>query len=205
MKKVFKILALITLILTILKITDTYAKYFTKATATKEQDVGQWKIMLNDDIDLYTEDGQTLEFTLPATSLVQDPNVVAGKIAPGCVWGTRLILDPTGTDVAIRYDIEVDPGLLTDLEGAYYQITLENEGKVIRKTAQDKFTGIISLSEAQAGQEEKILCSVVWENNDENSEEDTEFASTYGQQFTIPLKLTCTQYLGETLPPEYTE
>ena len=159
--------------------------------------------MLNDTFDLYSEDGQRVEFTLTADRFVQDENVTAGKVAPGSVWGGQLVLDPTGTDVAIKYEIEVDPSNIT-IDGMHYEITLENAGKEIRRTAENKYTGIITLSEAQAGQKEQIVCSIIWDNDDNNSTDDTNFASTFGQKIEIPLVLTCTQYLGEELPPEYT-
>jgi len=201
MKKVFKILTLIMLILTILKITDTYAKYFTEATATKEQDVGQWKILLNT-IDLYKPDGTTVEFTLDADNLVQDENVLAGKIAPGGVWGAEIILDPSGTDVAVRYDVEIDPSNI-DITGVHYELTIENDGKTLRRIGENTYTGIITLSEVQAGQQEKLVYSVKWDNIEANNTTDTEAASVYGKTFEVPFKIKCTQYLGEDLPAEY--
>ena len=47
MKKVLKILTLVMLIITIIKIGDTYAKYFATAnTATLSQDIAKWIIKI---------------------------------------------------------------------------------------------------------------------------------------------------------------
>ena len=106
MKKVFKILTLIMLILTILKIADTYAKYYTKGhTSSLSEEVGQWVIKVND-MDIYSEGGQSVEFSVTNISNFTNANAAPDKISPASEGYTNIIIDPTGTDVAVRYDIE---------------------------------------------------------------------------------------------------
>ena len=201
MKKVLKILALIMLIITMLKIGDTYAKYYSEAIAELEQSVGQWVIKIND-MDIYSETGQTVEFDMDIQNLVADENTMPGKISPGSTWAADIKLDPSGTDVAVRYDIEVSPAQIETVDAEYHITAIDGETQVI-KTGANKFTGIITLAEVQENKQAQIRCSVIWNNNEERNTEDTQLAGT-SQSIEIPLTIKCTQYLGEEIE-EYTE
>ena len=56
MKKVLKILTLVMLIITIIKIGDTYSRYYTSASTNNlSKDIGEWIIKVNE-MDIYSED-----------------------------------------------------------------------------------------------------------------------------------------------------
>lgn len=202
MKKVFKILTLIMLILTIVKITDTYAKYYTKATATTNQGIANWQILIND-TDIYSETGQEVEFTI-SPNLSESANTVPGKIAPGSVWSANINIDPTGTEVAVRYDIQIDNTSIVSMGNIEYEISVVDQDDTeiaITRTAANKYTGIISLEDLEASKKMQVTVSVTWNNNESTNADDTEFASTYGEKIDIPVKVICKQYLGETITP----
>ena len=112
MKKVLKILTLVMLIITIIKIGDTYSRYYTSAnTSNLSKDIGEWIIKVNE-MDIYSEDGDTVEFTLENFGNFTNPNTDPTKISPGNKGYTDIVIDPTGTDVAVRYDIELAEELL---------------------------------------------------------------------------------------------
>jgi len=203
MKKVLKILTLIMLILTILKITDTYAKYYTMATGTLEQEIGKWVINLNE-VDIYSETGETVEFLIePDSSIITSSNTAPGKIAPASTWYADITLKSEGTEVAVRYDVEID---LSDYEDVTLEhgVSVVGVAKEIKRTGENTYTGIISLADVQANKLETIRCSIKWKNDESKNEDDTAIGEVYGQSFEIPVKITCTQYLGETIT-EYTE
>lgn len=201
MKKVLKILTLIMLILTILKIGDTYAKYYAKAqTATLSQDVGQWVIKVNE-MDIYSETGESVEFTINKFNNFSNPDAAPDKISPSSTGYTDIVIDPTGTDVAVRYDIEIE---LTGVSSLAIEARLEMASGVntLVKTGENTYSGIISLADVQAGTTADVRCYINW-NNDENKNEEDTLVGTGEQEINISLSanVTVTQYLGEVLTP----
>ena len=199
MKKVLKILTLIMLILTILKIGDTYAKYYAKAqTANLSQDVGQWVIKVNE-MDIYSETGESVEFITNNFNNFSNPNAVPDKISPSSTGYADIVIDPTGTDVAVRYDIEID---LTGVSSLAIEARLEmvSGTNTLVKTGENTYSGIISLADVQAGNKANVRCYITWTNDENKNTEDTVFG-TGEQQVDISLSanVTLTQYLGEDL------
>lgn len=198
MKKVFKILTLIMLIITLLKIGDTYAKYFSKATtSTLSQEVGKWVIKINE-MDIYSETGETVEFEVNNLDNFSNVNATPDKISPASTGYVDIEIDPTGTDVAVRYDVEID---LTGVSNLAIEARLEmafGENTLVR-TAENTYTGIISLADVQEGSTTILRCYVVWENDETQNEQDSEVGAVFGQEINLSAKVTATQYLGETI------
>ena len=199
MKKVLKILTLIMLILTIWTISDTYAKFFTKATITAEYEVGKWQILLNE-MDIYSEKGEAVTFTMSAQNAAEDSNTASGKLAPNSSLYADIMLNPTGTDVAVRYDIEVNLPEIENLD-LQFEVTIPDSEKVLTKTADNIYTGIISLADIQENKQEQIRCTIKWNAEEEINIKDLALGNTFGSKLEIPIKVTCVQYLGE-LDPE---
>lgn len=207
MKKVLKILTLVMLIITIIKIGDTYSRYYTSAnTSNLSKDIGEWIIKVNEK-DIYSETGQKVEFTLNNFSNFTNTNTDPTKISPGNKGYTDIVIDPTGTDVAVRYDIEFNEAFLESKESTGINISLElqnpTENMQFVKIRENKYSGIISLADIQENQKATIRYYIEWTNDDNNesrNESDTMLA-TYGERLTIvpAVLVTVTQYLGEPL------
>ena len=45
----------------------------------------------------------------------ENENVVAGKIAPGSTATGEFVIDPTGSEVAIDYEVKIDTTNMTNL------------------------------------------------------------------------------------------
>lgn len=194
MKKVLKILTLIMLILALLKIGDTYSKYYSEAyTSTLSQEVGKWIIKINE-MDIYSESGDSVEFEVENFKNFSNENADPGKISPSSEGYTDIIIDPTGTDVAIRYDIKVELTEIEDLEIST-RIAMASGEKLV-KTGENTYSGIISLSDVQAENTADVRCYIVW-NDDEEDEilyEDIDI-----EEIKVSFSVTVTQYLGEEL------
>ena len=207
MKKVFKILTLVMLIFTIFKISNTFAKYYSEATSDNlSQGVAQWVIKINE-LDIYSASGATVEFPVSNFGNFTNSNAVPNKIAPSSEGYADIIIDPAGTDVAIKYDIELD---LTGVSNLAVSARLEmasGENTLI-KTGENKYSGIISLADAQAGVTKSIRCYITWNNDETKNAEDTllgtNAATESGVDFHIEANATFTQYLGEAIV-EYVE
>lgn len=212
MKKVLKILTLVMLIFTILKIGDTYAKYFAKAhTETLSKDVGQWLIKINNQ-DIYSETGQIVEFNLNNFNNFAKIGAVAGdtqigasnKIFPGSEGYIDIQIDPTGTDVAVKYDIELNLTGVSDL-AITARLEMASGENTLVQTDANTYYGIINLEEVQAGTAKTVRCYLKWENDENNNEIDTAAGENVDSELNLTAKVTVTQYLGPEEPEETPE
>lgn len=204
MKKVLKILTLIMLTITIINIGNTYSKYYASAnTNNLFQDVGSWIIKVNE-LDIYSENGETVEFTLNEFSNFTNPNTDPNKISPGNKGYTDIVIDPSGTDVAVRYDINLNQNIsdLSTVWGINIWLEIQEPSENMRfvQINESSYSGIISLADVQANKIATIRCYIEWENDETLNEE----VSALGNQkeryeVVMPLIMTVSQYLGEEL------
>lgn len=203
MKKVLKILTLVMLIITIIKIGDTYSRYYTSAnTSNLSKDIGEWIIKVNE-MDIYSEDGDTVEFTLENFGNFTNPNTDPTKISPGNKGYTDIVIDPTGTDVAVRYDIEFNEDMILEFQnfwGFKMSLELQNPTENMRlvKISDSKYSGTISLDDIQKNKMVTIRYYFEWINDEEKNDIDT-IVGTQGLNIEVPINITVTQYLGEEL------
>lgn len=205
MKKVLKILSLIMLIITILIISDTYAKYYSEAQATLSSNVGKWVVKLNN-VDIYDEGGFSKTITVDALNNFSSTNTVENKISPGNTGYTDIIIDATEADVAIIFDVEADFSGIEDDIKLSLSAEIANTGTALTRTGENKYTGTLKISEIKDAQQDILRCKITWVNVDteEQNDKDTEVGKIEGKNYTIPLTITVKQYLGETITP-YTE
>ncbi len=198
MKKVLKILTLVMLIFTILKIGDTYAKYYASAhTMALSQEVGKWVIKVNK-MDIYSETGESVEFQVDQFGNFSNANATPNKISPSSTGYVDIEIDPTGTDVAIRYDIQID---LIDVSNLAIEARLEMASgtNTLVKTGTNTYSGIISLADAQAGTPTNVRCYITWNNDETKNQEDSIIGFEAEKNISLSAKVTATQYLGEEL------
>lgn len=204
MKKVLKILTLIMVIITIIKISDTYSKYYTTAnTNNLSKDIGEWIIKVNE-MDIYSENGETVEVELNEFSNFTNPNTDSTKISPGNKGYTDIVIDPSRTDVAVRYDIELAPYVTNLFNMTKMKVTFEiqtpTENMQFVKINENKYSGVISLTDIQANEKATIRCYIEWENDEDLNEMVTQAGTSKNRQgFEVPFNIKVTQYLGEEL------
>lgn len=122
MSKKKKILILIAiLIIVVLIIMATYSKYYNEANAVVQEKIGQWVIKVND-VDIT---GSTQEFTISdfTWDWSSTPHVKSPKVAPGMTGSFSLNVDPTGTDVSVKYTFTIDESALTKLADINLKVT----------------------------------------------------------------------------------
>ncbi len=197
MKKVLQILTLVMIILTIVKISDTYAKYYTVAHGTTNQELAKWTINVQD-VDIYKKGGESVQFIVDKIDNFTNPYADSDKISPGSTGYIDIIVNPKGTEVAIRYDIEIDKTKLVGLT-LKTNVEVKNRDNEIIKTDEDKYTGIITLQDIRDGNYDQLRCYFTWENDDQNNDADTKLVEEYGMKQYLPIRITFTQYLGEKI------
>lgn len=104
-KKLIIILAGLSLLLCILTVKNTYAKYLSVATSTTSMSVARWKILVNSqDIRSNSNISQVI------TPVWQEnPHINNSIIAPNSEGYFEMVIDYTDADVSFTYDIAVRP------------------------------------------------------------------------------------------------
>ena len=195
MKKIYFCLALVLLIITVFIILKTYGLFETKTELNVQSEVGKWVILVNN-TDITQQ--ENTKFSVDKIIWDQNDEVKEGKIAPGASGYFDIVIDPTDTDVSVRYDIGFD---FSEFENTNITITSIQEinDKKIVKTGNNKYTGIITLDEISAGTTNTIRVNIAWENNEENNEHDSNLSSAPNTILNIPVTINVSQYLGETI------
>ena len=143
-KILFLTLSIIVSLFLVHKIVETYALFYSKAEANVSEKLGNWTIKVNSkDV----SNGIIEQFNVEQLQLKSDKNVKEGKIAPGLEGSFSITIDPTDTDVSIRYDIVFDTSSLKSENIKLTKVEKTNTEDELIKTEEDTYTGVISLSD----------------------------------------------------------
>lgn len=179
------------------KLIKTYAVFYSEGNATVEQKQANWTIKVNN---TNISSGVETDFTVDQIEYLSNSHVLANNIAPGLSGKFYITIDPTNTDVAVRYDIFIDKSNLTNDSITIQSINEIQNNNTLKRTDTSTYTGVISLSDIQASKTNKIEIVLNWENNELNNANDTIVGtSTTNPSINIPVKVSVTQYLGETI------
>lgn len=199
MKKIINLTCIIMTIVTLIIISSTYAKYVSEAFGEFSKEVNhKWKIKVNT-LDISNPSEETYVFTAKDAGYVDSDTTTVDKIAPGTSAYFDVEIDPTGTEVAIRYDITLDvDGKLSDsLVFSSAEDTISSQDLI--KTGESTYTGTISLTNVLAGTKSNARLYVTWENNEANNEQDTIEGTTKNNTTSFPVKVVVSQYMGEVI------
>ncbi|MBR4261809.1 MAG: hypothetical protein IKQ35_00410 [Bacilli bacterium] len=182
MKKVLWVFALFCLLATIIVVQDAFGLFETNVTATKDLDVGRWKIYLNgEDISL----AETI--TLDDFVYTNPQHTESGYFAPGSSAEFEIEIDASQTDVAIDYDIQVDSSSLEPYPNIDFNIIdmATNTG-----STDNHFTGIMNLNDAS--RVKRLKLSIDWENDPDYDENDTLLV---GQELVFTINVHFSQHV----------
>lgn len=204
MKKIWVLISIIMLIISAYIVVDTYAKYLTGATATTNKYAGAWVIEVND-TDISYSDANTT-FTIDALTYPDSEYVVENKIAPSSSGYFEIIVDPTGSSVAVRVDVslDVDEMDISDAIGFTGACRVVNGQEVsggLTLTGTNTYSAIISLSDVQNEIPATFRFYVGWdeEETEEGDEADTQLGSIKDVSTSLPVTVVVTQYSGASL------
>ena len=150
MKRIWILSAIIMIVITSYQISTTYAKFVTEINTQTQRNVGAWVVKVNDTN--ISNGVANQEFNINQLLYDGNGNVVPGKLAPGLEGYFDLVIDVTDTSVAVRYDIEIDFGLLNiddDIKFTSIKRIVDGIEKEegITRTDETKYSGTISLDE----------------------------------------------------------
>ena len=192
--QLFLVVALvIALGFTIYNVRNSYALFESALTVEASSQAGSWNIYINN-IDITNP---SANFTINTINVSSDPNVVSGRMAPGTSAYFDLNIVPTGTNVSVRYDITFDFSELSD--SLVIDEIEELNNRTLVRTDEYTYSGIITLAEINNNVTSSIRVSILWDNDEDNNEIDTELGMDVNSSISIPVVIDVTQYLGETL------
>lgn len=192
--KILYITCAIMIFVTIYEITNTYGLFESNINMDVDSKLATWNILIND-----TNIGKSETFTIDNFNSEEDSTVASGKIAPGTSGYFNINIDPSTTQVSIRYDLTFDFSKLDNL----FTITKveEKNGYNLIKTGPNTYSNVITLNEIKENKTNNIRVHIKWDNNEENNDKDTEIGLTENNTLNIPVSITVLQYSGEKIEP----
>ncbi len=192
-------LAIITLVITILEIRQTYAVFYSEMSGKSGSSIGKWNIEINN---TNISSGVNNNFEIDSLVIESNSNVKAGKLAPGTLGSFNLIINPTNTNVSIKYDITIDKSNLSNSNIKFDSIDeIADDGVDLVRTGESTYTGIIKLSKINGNYLNNVKICFSWNNDEQNNEKDSIIGSLKNNKLNIPINVSITQYLGENIVP----
>ena len=184
MKKIFWLIGVFCLLITLLMVVDTYGLFETNASGDSELSIGKWKIKVNQ-IDV------TFSETITLNNFVYSENqhVDNGYFAPGRSAEFEIVIDTSESDVSVEYDLEIDDSQIEEYPNIYFSILDMDTNETITDTS---FSGVIPLSANNRTKRIKIFIN--WDNQLQYDESDT---SLIGEELSFVIAANFKQYLGE--------
>ena len=196
--QVFLISILIVLCLIFLKSKVTYTSYESLLDGNISSPIANWIIKI---------DGKTITQTEEVAGIKIDDIIWKshgtrdGKVAPGSFGVMNISIDPSGSDVAIYYELEVIDKSIDDTK--FLRITnIYFDNSELIKTDVNKYVGVLSLDDIKNGVKPQMRFEVVWES-DVDIVYDREAVSNLDGFLVV--NFNAKQYNGEALPAAYIE
>lgn len=186
------LLALVSLLIVLIVIGKTYALLESKVNGQMSVNSGSWNIKINNKL-ISNELGK--EFNL--SDIIYDEsndNIENGYFAPGKSGYFNIILDPTGTDVAIDYQIIID--INEDNFPSNIKVNVENltdDSEIIRDN--NVFSGLISLDDIKKNKLIKLKLNLIWEDNEQYNESDSELGLKENNKLKVPIRVVLNQHV----------
>lgn len=192
-KLLLSCLFLVVLVYTVYNIYETYALLETDEIVTNDFNTANWNILINDTL----LSGEETSFKIDKIKIDENSFVKENKLAPGTSGYFDILIDPSSTDVSIKYDINFDFSKVPP--GIDIVSIKETSGSSLIKTGESTYTNVITLKEIKENKKNNIRVNVTWNNIEDNNLEDSKLGLIYDNKLDIPVTITVTQYLGEEI------
>ena len=161
------LLSIILIAIIVYQIIHIYAVFNSEVSGNIEFEKGKWNIFVNG---TEISSGIDKEFVIDKINVDNVANVKEGKLAPGVTGDFEISINPTNTNVSVRYDISLNQEGLTNKNIKIKSIEETAEGNSLINTAENTYTGIMPLEKIQTGVVNNIKDEIEWKNEEENNE-----------------------------------
>lgn len=176
-------------------IEESYSQYRANSEGTGNASIAKWAIVLKDG-----EKALNKEFDVHFSSISDnDGNVAPNRFAPGTAGQATLILDLTGTEVSVDYNITIDTRVLENQIGtSKVSLTMYDENDQSIVFGKDVY---IPLENKEKFTKEngiyKFNFFLDWDNDsDQNNEDDTNIVLNY-DDLTLPINIKIKQHIED--------
>lgn len=170
-------------VVSILLVNNNYAK-LSNLEVLDNNEITDWKVTITNDTRDF-KDTQKISFKAE-----DNPNVVAGKIAPGCKAVATIEIDLIGTKVPAQIILLADESKLSKsirlsakIDGESYTI---GEAKVMELENNSAFT--------EENEKRVITLELEWVNDDSNNKNDTTIGLK-GETIEVPITINVVQHI----------
>lgn len=192
MRRKLWLLSIVSLIILGTYITKTYALFESNLVGGVNNPIGKWNIKLND---ILVSSLEEKVITIDNFIYDDNENVKDGYIAPGSRGYFDLILDTTGTEVAVKYNIVID---LDKIENENIILSVVSLNDVaVANTERGIYSGILSLEDITNNSQIILRLTINWNNDISYDSTDTELGIKLDSKLEVPIKINVEQYLGE--------
>ncbi len=165
----------------------TKAAYETEVEQSSQMPIAGWHITVDGE-DVTTEQEKQISIS---DITWNTSHTRPGKVSPGSTGTMTIIIDPHGTETALKYELEiidkqVDPNTVLKVNSVTSPNTTLNKNG-------NKYSGYIYLSDIDRDLKPRIILDVEWENDDDVNDLDREITS---QEDYLLIKFNATQYKG---------
>lgn len=196
-KVIIWLIVFIMIVASFIVFAETLALFESNGTGDMHMDIGRWIIKISD---INITNGNTQEIVIDNFNYSANQNVAANKIAPGSDAYFDLIVDASGCDVAVKYDITFNFDQVSYADNIGFSVS-EIGGDSVVKTAANTYSGIIDLDTIEAGEVVTLRVSMIWNNIEDYNDNDTVLGLEKNSKLALPITINAIQYLGEELVP----
>ena len=178
------------LFLLILSFNITYGLFESNKDFNANMNVAKFNLFVNNNNIVDTK-----SFNINNITVLNNENVLDGKIAPGVRGYFELILDPKDSDVSIYYEVSLD--LKDVLNDGIILDGVESDSGSLINVDKNTYAGVFTLDEIKNKVQKNIKIYFSWVNNDEVLD-DIKYAD--GLKCDIKTNVKASQYFGENIP-----
>lgn len=177
------------------EIIHIYAVFYSEMSGNVQFTKGKWNIYVNG-TEIST--GVTTTFTVDQINTDESSHVKAGNLAPGLSGDFEIAINPTDTDVSVRYDITLNKENMTNENITIVGIEETEDNNTLTRTGESTYSAVIPLQKIKNGITNNIKISVQWKNGLDGTQ-DTAVGAINNPKLHIPITVHVSQYLGEAI------
>lgn len=190
MKKLLPFLAFGSLLVTIGLVLDSYAIFETDVKVKTETPLADWQIKINGS----NLNAVTNTFNINTVNWETSGYVLPGKASPGLSAFFEILIDPTGSQVSMQYEISLDFAAL-DNEMIQFVSIKDGSGTPLTESTPGVYSGVILLADVLLGNVETIRVDLNWINDEGNNAVDSGTVNQADVEINIPVSIKVSQYL----------
>lgn len=175
-------------------VNETYSLLESIGVADASVQTGKWSIKIND---ANISAGVVENFVID--NIVYDnevANVDEDYFSPGRVGHFDIVLDPSDTDVAIKYDIIIDLDTVSYPDNIIFSLA-NLSGSAALEVEPNHYSGVIGLDDIDSDDLITLRLSINWLDDRSYDYSDTELGILENNHLSIPIVVNLSQYLGE--------